>query len=103
MNERDHVYAQILQFGFVVLNQALESGDSEWVRAEVEMLHNIPSLIGDDGVERHLYFWNEERRHYIDWVESQGSVEARSRMRTYYEPLWSKLESLTPEPAAAGV
>ncbi|MBW3596788.1 MAG: hypothetical protein KY475_05870 [Planctomycetes bacterium] len=97
MGDLDYAYAQLLQRGFLVLRQAVDSGDQDWVRAEVAFLHNVPSLIGEENVERHRYFWNEERRHYLDWIASQGSEAVRSRMRTYYEPLWSEMEPLVLE------
>jgi hypothetical protein len=103
MAELDRLYARLLQVGFVVLNQAIDSGNKEWVRAEVEFLHNVPTLLGEENSERHRYFWNEERNHYVDWVSTRGPEEARSRMRTYYEPLWSEIQPLIAqriEPAA---
>jgi hypothetical protein len=94
MRELDRLYARLLQVGFVVLNQALQSGNRDWARAEVELLHNIPSLLGEDNIERHQYFWTGERQHYLDWLSQHGTAEARSRMRTFYEPLWNEMESL---------
>jgi hypothetical protein len=94
MSELDHSYARLLQVGFLVLNQAFESGNQDWVRAEIEMLHNIPSLLGDENIKRHQHYWTAEREHYLDWLARHGSAEARSRMRTYYEPIWAELASL---------
>lgn len=94
MSELDHLYARLLQVGFIVLNQAIDSGDQDWVRAEVELLHNVPSLLGEDNSERHRYFWDQERTHYIEWAQASGPEEARTRMRTYYEPIWRELEPL---------
>ena len=90
----DHAYAQLLRVGFVVLKQAIDSKHPDWVQAELEWLHNVPSLLGEENVERHRYFWDEERIHYLDWVLRQGSDEAKSRMKTYYEPLLNELEPL---------
>jgi len=94
MSELDRIYLHLLQVGFVVLKEAIASGDSSWVSAEVEMLHNIPSLVGEHNEQRDRYYWNEERPHYIDWMTNHGSAEARSRMRTYYEPFWNEMEKL---------
>ena len=96
MSDRDRIYTELLQAGFVVLRQAIESGDSDWLSAEVEMLHNVPSLIGDQNPERHAYFWTQERDQYVQWVASSGSHAAESRMRTYYEPIWSELSAHIP-------
>ena len=60
----------------------------------MEMLHNVPSLLGEENVERHRYYWFSERQHFIDWVSASGRDEAKSRMRTFYEPIWREMEPL---------
>jgi len=97
MNELDRLYAELLRVGLVVLRQANDSGDHEWVRAEVDLLHNLPGLLDETNPERHRHFWHEERQQYIDWLSAHGSAEAASRMRTYYEPIWAQLETLVEE------
>ena len=92
MNRLDRLYSRLLQVGFLVLRQAIDEGDVDWARAEVEFLHNVPSLIGESASERHAYFWNEERAAYRKWIEANGSPLAQSRMRTYYEPIWEEYE-----------
>ena len=94
MSELDRFYARLMQVGLIVLRQAIESGNQDWVRAEIELLHNIPSLLGEENIERHRYFWSQERGQYLGWLSLHGSVEARSRMRTYYEPIWKEMEPL---------
>lgn len=56
-------YAKLLSLGFVVLKQAAHSRNREWLEAELEMLHNVPSLLGEDNVERHRYYWFSERQN----------------------------------------
>jgi hypothetical protein len=94
MDSLDRLYARMLQLGFVVLRRAIESGIEDWVHAEIELLHNVPSLLGEENSERHRYFWEQERVHYREWVSEQESHEADSCMRTYYEPLWDEMEPL---------
>jgi hypothetical protein len=93
MRDLDNLYARFLTVGFVVLRQAVESQRQDWIDAEIELLHNIPSLIGEDNVERHKYFWCQERPHYIQRI-SQGPTEAKSRMATYYKPIWEQMEPI---------
>jgi hypothetical protein len=97
MDELDRLYARLLQVGLLVLDQAVEAGDMDWVRAEVNHLHNLPSLLGEENVDRHAYYWHEERPHYAQWIAAHGSELARSRMRTYYELLWDEMEPLISE------
>lgn len=93
MNELDVLYARLLQLGFIILRDAAHSGDREWLNAELEMLHNVPSLLGEENAERHRCYWYSERQHYIDWVSAPGRDRAKSRMLTYYEPIWREMEA----------
>ncbi len=97
MSRLDSMYVNSLSVGFLVLKQAVESGSREWIEAEIELLHNMPSLIGESNKARHRYFWLKERTHYIDWVSKPGREEARSRMLTFYEPIWSEMEPVVRE------
>jgi hypothetical protein len=93
MAELDLFYAQLLSVGFVVMRQAAEANNRDWLEAEFELLHNVPSLIGEPNAERHRYFWSQERTHYIEWVSAPGREEAKARMTTYYEPIWNEMET----------
>jgi hypothetical protein len=92
MDDLDSLYAHFLTLGFVVMRQAAESANQEWLNAEVELLHNIPSLIGEANAERHKYFWSKERTHYMEWVSAPGREAPKSRMLTYYKPIWHEME-----------
>ncbi len=91
MESLDPYYVQMLRVGFVVLRQAVEARDEPWVQAEVDLLHNIPSLIGESNQRRHLHFWSKGRPRYIEWVSAAGREWQKSRMRTYYEPIWQEM------------
>ena len=91
MTTLDDLYRQFLHLGFTVLRQAADARDSEWVYAELELLHNVPSLIGEKNFQRHEYFWNQERKAYLEWVFAPGREEQKSRMETYYQPLWKEM------------
>lgn len=94
MANLDLLYARFLQVGFIVMKQAVESANRDWIDAELELLHNVPSLVGEGNAERHRYFWLQERTHHIDWVSAPGREEAKSRMLTYYKPIWDEMEPL---------
>ena len=97
MTELDVLYARLLHLGFIVLKEAAHSGDREWLEAELEMLHNVPSLLGEENFERHRYFWFSERQAYIDWTSKSGRDHAKSRMLTFYAPIWQDMEPLIVE------
>lgn len=92
MDELSGLYVEHLRFGLMLAKYAIDSGDFEWARAEIELNHNIPSLIEESNFQRHEYFWNQERTGYLDWVSKPGHETAYSKMRTYYEPIWAKME-----------
>lgn len=94
MAKLDALYTHLLAVGFVVMRQAAESKSRDWLDAEFELLHNVPSLIGETNAERHRYFWYKERPHHIEWVSAPGREEAKSRMLTYYKPIWDEMEPL---------
>jgi hypothetical protein len=80
-----------------VLREAVFSGKRYWSEAELEMLHNVPTLLGENNVERHRYYWFRERQHYINWASSPGREQAKSRMLTFYEPIWREMDALLAE------
>jgi hypothetical protein len=61
LHELDFLYAEFLRAGFIELRMALNSKDWEWIEAVYEVLHNVPSLIGETNVKRHEYFLRGER------------------------------------------
>jgi hypothetical protein len=97
MNDLDTLYARLLHFGFIFLQNAADSKDQDWLNAQLEMLQNVPSLIGESNTHRHQYYWTQERQTYIDWASAPGREAARSRMLTYFEPIWLEMEPLIVE------
>jgi hypothetical protein len=94
INELDTLYLRFLEAGLLVLRTAIYSGDPEWSKAEVQLLHNVPSLIDEHNIERHRYFWTSERELYLDRLSAHGAEEPMMRMRTCYESLWKEMEPL---------
>ncbi len=102
MDNINTLYAQLLHVGFIVLRQAIDAKDWEWADKERELLHNVPSLMNESNMERHKCFWLLERPRYIEWVSARGG-EPRSRMMTYYAPLWKEMEPVIQEFLASPV
>lgn len=94
MSELDDLYKQMLACGFLILRRAADVGDVAWLRSEITLLHNVPSLIGESNRLRHKHFWEHERIAYLDWSRSHGHAAQRSAMDTYYGPLWEQMASL---------
>jgi hypothetical protein len=94
MNELDELYVQFLERGLLTIREAIACGDLGWARLAVELLHNVPSLLGEENIERHRYFWNQERGLYLERIAGQGSARAMERMQENYESIWEKMEPL---------
>jgi hypothetical protein len=92
MVELNGYYARLLHVGFLVLRQAFDAGDREWLLAEIEFLHNVPSLLGEENIERHRYFWLSERDIYLERLKTHGEEEPLLQMLTFYEPIWNEME-----------
>ena len=92
MEELDAFYCHLLHLGFVVLRQAIHSRNDAWIQAEVDLLHNLPSLISESNTERHRYFWFVERDLYLEKIAALRLEKATSRMKTYYEPILNEME-----------
>ncbi len=93
MKSLDDLYIILLRRGFILLRLAVDSQNYEWIQAEVELLHNVPSLIGETNMLRHNYFWEAERMAYIEWVEENknSNNDYEENMQDYYEPTWKKM------------
>lgn len=98
--ELDELYRQLLHHGLLMLREACDTSDREWIASLIELLHNVPSLIGDKNASRHGYFWHQERPGYIEWAKSHSNERAKSTLRTYYEPIWRQMEPLLRPPSA---
>lgn len=94
MDQLNLLYAKLLHCGFLVLRRALDSRNRDWIDLEFELLHNVPSLIGEENVERHTYFWLGERTLYIERVSTIAPEEAKSLMLACYKPIWDEMEPL---------
>ena len=92
----DEIYLEILRKGMPLLQMAITSRNEAWMDAEIDMLHNIPSLIGESNLHRHEYYWTAERIAYIDAILKIGG-DPVEYMQLCYDPLWVRLERLMSE------
>lgn len=94
MSRLDELYLTLIESGFVMLKLAFNSRNMDWMKEEIEMLHNVPSLIDEKNKERHRYFWTKERTHYIQWVAKQDREDIKSRADALYDPIWIELDPI---------
>jgi len=89
MTERDAIYVQILHHGLLRIRDSAALGHIQYCAIESEHLHNIPSLIGETNEERHLYYFSQERTHYIEHVDR--SLPGLDFTFRRYVELWARL------------
>ncbi len=94
MNELDRLYVWLLNVGLLVARDAVASRNLEWAHAELEFLHNMPSLIGEANVERHRYFWFKERPTYLEWISVPGREEIEESAMTFYGSFLDQMEPI---------
>src|SRR5687767_15998977 len=92
MTERDAIYVQILHHGLLRIRDSAALGYLQYCAVESEHLHNIPSLIGESNEHRHVYYFSQERAHYLERVER--SVPGLDYTFRHYEELWTRLNQL---------
>ncbi|MCX7388712.1 MAG: hypothetical protein NTX48_18775 [Planctomycetales bacterium] len=90
MKSLDYLYIEILRLGLILLRDAVQSGNSEWSRQEVEHLHEVPSLIGDMNSWHHLAYWEMSQGPYREWVQQQDA-DVQDCIFAFYETVWTKM------------
>ncbi len=90
----DPLYWRILQSGIISIRTAAEQGDLSRCRAEADHIHNIPTLIGEENVERHLYYATQERKAYIEWLLATPHKELREHALLVFAPEWQRMDAV---------
>jgi hypothetical protein len=94
MKSLDAHYLSLLQMGLLTLRHTTKTCDHIWTRLEVEFLHNVPTLVGETNVTRHLYFWQNEREMYLERLSAISNTEAKLRMVRFYEPIFREMQPI---------
>lgn len=94
MEELNHIYKTVLTLGLLEIRNAALSGDATRCHFEAEHLHNLPSLIGEENIERHLYYLNKERVRYVEACQAHDAELGRVSCTHSLErlvPFWDEL------------
>lgn len=94
MNELDDIYLKILDRGLSSLKSAAKAEDWAHCVALSEYLHNIPSLIKEGNIKRHIYHISEEKGRYLKWVHSSNDEDLLYKVGILYFDLWDKINKL---------
>ena len=94
MNELDQIYLKILYYGLVAIRNATGLGDLEWCRAEAQHIHELPTLIGEANMQRHLDYYCRIKTNYIEWIKTANREDVKEFPCRAYLPLWSRMHEL---------
>lgn len=87
-------YIKILKAGLLAIREAAELGDLELCAKEAVHLHNLPSLIGEENIERHIYYYAHEMVDYLEWVMASGREDLKLFVKTFYCEPWDEIGSI---------
>lgn len=93
MSELDPLYIQILGYGLIALRNSARYGDLEHCRIESEHLHEIPSYIGCENVNAHLFYARVFRRVYLEWASNNPRDNVRQLLEFYASP-WAEMDRI---------
>ena len=96
MKPLDYLYIEIMRLGLILLRNAVDSGNNEWSRQEVEHLHEVPSLVGNPNPSHHLAYWNMSQGSYREWIQRQDP-DLQDCILAFYESTWAKMRPLMTE------
>lgn len=89
--ELDEAYKHILKQGLKAIRSAAAAGDLARVHAEAEHLHNIPPLIGEADVRRHLIYIASDRQYYVTWIRENLSPQEILEAFSLYAQHWDRI------------
>ncbi|MEK6234246.1 MAG: hypothetical protein N2C14_06015, partial [Planctomycetales bacterium] len=92
--EINEIYLSILRIGLARTREAAASDDAKLAAMDSDHVHNLPSLIDETNIHRHLYYLNGERTLYKDRVFAHlGKKRAAPRFIELLK-LWQNLNSV---------
>lgn len=84
-------YSTVLHHGLLIVRDCLTLNAFDWAIIEVEHLHNLPSLMNENNVFRHRYYYEKERTSYLDLLADVGPTNVKTRVKLIYEPAWLEI------------
>ena len=96
MDMLQKLYIKLLHYGLIEIKTASGLDQKEWLKAEINFLHNIPSLLNETNIQRHRYFWEQERPYYLESIE-ELNLNDNIRMMSFYDDILQEMEPLFQE------
>ncbi len=93
MDELQKLYVQLLHNGLLEIRTAFELDEKEWLAAEIDFLHNIPSFLNESNLHRHRYFWEKERPYYLERIDALH-LDEKTRKMSFCDNILQEMEQL---------
>ena len=84
-------YRNLLSYGLIQLRDAAHEKRIEVCQIQAEHLHNIPSLLEEKNIERHLYYFEKERTFFLEKFRPL-KTEVDTFCLARFEEAWEILE-----------
>ena len=94
MNDLDRLYVHVLHQGLISLRNASMNGDWEFCKAESEYLHEIPSLIGEANLHRHIYQATTVRPAFLQWARDNNRDDVLEFVNIWLASAWRQIDDL---------
>lgn len=92
MRNIDCIYINLLIIATVRLRNLISLREVNFACAEVEHLHLIPTLIGENVAYPHFFYFRVHRQRFIDSIERLGSSEQTREAHEAYSANWDRLQ-----------
>ena len=89
-NELNDAYLSILTIGLINIRNFAFNKQIKLCEVEADHLHNIPSLIGEMNINRHIYYMDKEVPSYLHYI-SLADYEYKDFPMTIYKNSWDTI------------
>lgn len=90
MQQLDKDYLYVLKYGLYRARDAAYEPSNERVIRETEHIHEIPTLIGDDNIHRHLDYLIRMRGMYLEWYR-EHRPDLLAGVQAIFAPAWTRM------------
>lgn len=91
---KDSIYINILRIGLELAKSATERGEWEYTEKLVVHLHNIPSLLNEPNINRHIYYCSIEMKAFASWIRGSTNELAIEHLDRHFIPCWQNLKDI---------
>jgi hypothetical protein len=94
MTDLDKAYLSLLESGLAAIRNGARNGDMDYCHMEAEHLHEIPSLIGETNVQRHVCYVTQARAAYLEWAATTDRPVVQELVQYFYAGPWKQIDQI---------